>query len=92
MLTLPIKKKWFDLIKSGEKTTEYREFKKYYETRLKGLGSGCVLKLRNGYSSKSPSIDIIIDYIDVIKGSEQPYLENEKMYFAIRIKSFKQIC
>lgn len=24
MLTLPIKKKWFDLILSGEKTEEYR--------------------------------------------------------------------
>lgn len=34
MLTLPIKKKWFDMIKSGEKKEEYREIKKYYETRF----------------------------------------------------------
>ena len=27
MLTLPIKKKWFDMIKSGEKKEEYREIK-----------------------------------------------------------------
>lgn len=27
MLTLPIKKKWFDMIVSGEKAEEYREIK-----------------------------------------------------------------
>ena len=35
MLTLPIKKKWFDMIKSGEKKEEYREIKPYYTSRLK---------------------------------------------------------
>ena len=34
MLTLPIKKKWFDMIFSGEKKEEYREIKPYYETRF----------------------------------------------------------
>ena len=34
MLTLPIKKKWFDMILSGEKKEEYREIKPYYTTRL----------------------------------------------------------
>lgn len=34
MLILPIKKKWFDMIKSGEKKEEYREIKPYYNTRL----------------------------------------------------------
>ena len=34
MLTLPIKKKWYDMILSGEKTEEYRELKKYYDDRL----------------------------------------------------------
>ena len=34
MLVLPIKKKWFDMIKSGEKKEEYREFKRYYDNRL----------------------------------------------------------
>jgi len=34
MLTLPIKKKWFDMIKSGEKKEEYREIKPYYTTRF----------------------------------------------------------
>lgn len=34
MLTLPIKKKWFDMILSGAKKEEYREIKPYYETRF----------------------------------------------------------
>ena len=34
MLTLPIKKKWFDMILLGEKTEEYREIKPYWTTRF----------------------------------------------------------
>lgn len=33
-LTLPLKRKWFDMIKSGVKKEEYREIKPYYEKRL----------------------------------------------------------
>lgn len=34
MLTLPIQKRWFDMILSGEKKEEYREIKEYYEIRF----------------------------------------------------------
>lgn len=37
MLTLPIQKRWFDMILSGEKKEEYREIKEYYETRFRNL-------------------------------------------------------
>ena len=37
MLILPIKKKWFDMILSGEKKEEYRDIKEYYETRFQNL-------------------------------------------------------
>ena len=33
-LDLVLKKKWFDMIASGEKTEEYREIKPYWESRL----------------------------------------------------------
>lgn len=36
MLTLPIKKKWFDMILSGEKKEEYREMKDYWTRRFMG--------------------------------------------------------
>lgn len=39
MLTLLIKKEWFEMIRSGEKKEEYREIKPYYITRfIKWLG------------------------------------------------------
>lgn len=34
ILTLPIKKEWFDKIKSGEKLEEYREIKDYWAVRM----------------------------------------------------------
>lgn len=33
-LILPLKKKWFDMIASGEKKEEYREIKEYWRTRF----------------------------------------------------------
>ena len=49
MLVLPIKRKWFDMIRSGEKKEEYRDETPYYDARL----GGCIDKeidvlLRNG--------------------------------------------
>lgn len=41
MLTLQIKKKWFDMILSGEKKEEYREIKPYYDARFLTL-FGCI--------------------------------------------------
>ena len=34
MLTLPIKRQWFDEILSGTKTIEYREIKPYWTSRF----------------------------------------------------------
>ena len=34
MLVLPIKRVWFDMIKSGEKKEEYREIKPYWTKRF----------------------------------------------------------
>jgi len=36
ILHLTLKKKWFDMIVSGEKEEEYREIKKYWANRLGG--------------------------------------------------------
>lgn len=44
MLTLTIEKKWFDMILSGEKTEEYRELKRYYDSRFR---NAAMLKIRN---------------------------------------------
>lgn len=34
MLTLPIKRKWFDMICRGEKREEYREVTEYWRKRI----------------------------------------------------------
>ena len=60
ILHLTLKKKWFDLIKSGQKTEEYREIKPYWTKRLVGIHYTHI-KFRNGYSKKSPTI--LIQYL-----------------------------
>jgi hypothetical protein len=38
MLIFPLKKSWYEKIKSGEKTIEYREVKPYWTKRFKRAG------------------------------------------------------
>jgi len=68
MLVLPIKKKWFDMIKSGEKKEEYREIKPYYTSRFDNMMGNDIkidyeldavtflIVFRNGYSIFSPEM------------------------------------
>ncbi len=42
VLHLTLKKKWFDMILSGEKEEEYREIKKYWVNRLTNEFKGCI--------------------------------------------------
>ena len=58
ILHMTLKKKWFDLIASGEKTIEYREDKPYWRKRL--LEHDGMPKMfdeihfKNGYSKECP--------------------------------------
>lgn len=72
MIVLPIKKKWFELIKSGKKKEEYRDIKPYYTSRFKIFkqNSNCLVKFRNGYSSNSPYI-VCKCYLSVDKGKKE---------------------
>jgi len=53
ILHLILKRKWFDLIASGKKTVEYREYKPYWEKRLVGKEFQ-EIHFRNGYSKDAP--------------------------------------
>ena len=65
MLTLPIKKKWYDMILSGEKKEEYRDITPYYRKRFQTIGllneegvatfRNAVVVFRNGYTKESPN-------------------------------------
>jgi hypothetical protein len=60
ILHLTVKKKWFDLIASGEKRREYREGKPYWKKRLLDAEGFAVefveIHFRNGYGMSAPLV------------------------------------
>lgn len=92
MLILPIKKKWYEMILSGEKKEEYRESKPYYKTRFERLwrgsliGSGVKRKVmfRNGYSKHSPSFIATVT-LDIGAGKTEWGAEEGKNYYILKI-------
>lgn len=96
MLTLPIKKKWFDMIISGEKTEEYRERSEYYNKRFENLFYSTFgdepkeIILRNGYSKKSPAIKIKCTRV-IGTGFPEWGAEKGKIYNVIKIHEWEWI-
>ena len=92
MLTLPIKKKWFDMILSGEKKEEYREIKPYYTSRFRHIWQGSLIGgkarrkicFRNGYSRKSPTFVATVT-LDVGQGKPEWGAEPGKEYYVLKI-------
>lgn len=104
MLVLPIKKKWFDMIKAGEKLEEYREIKPYYDKRLlnyfehSDYGSFVVINpyikkqiiLRNGYKRESPSL-LCLCTLDMGTGKEEWGAKKDKKYYILKILKAEEI-
>lgn len=95
MLILPIKKKWFDMILSGEKKEEYREIKPYYTTRFmnelrKESDIPIWILFRNGYKKDSPTIKC---RCLLTKGIGKPKwgAEPNKEYYILKILSVEKI-
>jgi hypothetical protein len=87
MLTIPIKKKWFDMIISGEKKQDYRDLTPYWYARLGRLERlGCLtrVKFRNGYMKNSPSCTCSV-FITRGLGRPEWGAEVGKRYFRIEI-------
>lgn len=102
MLTLPIKKQWFDMIKSGEKKEEYREIKPYWFIRFKNefgciydenlvihLGKGRVI-FKNGYQKNAPKIMCKVD-ITTGYGKLELGAESNKLYYVLKILSVEEV-
>jgi len=53
ILHLTLKRKWFDLIASGKKPVDYREYKPYWVKRLVGKEFQ-EIHFRNGYAKDAP--------------------------------------
>ncbi len=90
MLTLPIKKKWFDMIKSGEKKEEYREIKPYYDSRFGNLYRWDYIIFRNGYKKNSPSIKCKCA-ITINPGNPLWGAEPGKIYYVLKILSVEEV-
>ena len=94
MLTLPIKKNWFDMIRTGEKKEEYREIKQYYKARFATLGvednSKHYILFRNGYSKKSPTIKCKVG-ITIGFGKEEWGAKTNEEYFVLKILSVEEV-
>lgn len=99
-LVLPIKKKWFDMILSGEKKEEYRELKQYYTSRFHHLWQGSMvgfngfdaerkIVFRNGYSKKSPSFVATVN-LGIGKGKPEWGAEPDKDYYILHILKIEE--
>ena len=57
ILKVIIKKEWYDLIKSGEKTIEYRDYSDFWISRLENKNGSFrhydLIELKNGYKANS---------------------------------------
>ena len=94
MLTLPIKKKWYDLIARGVKKEEDREIKPYYETRFRnifgamwesGEAPEARVIFRNGYSADAPQLMALCS-LRVGEGREEWGAVPGERYYILEIK------
>lgn len=92
MLTLPIKKQWFDLIALGEKLEEYRSNNAYYDARFeKYAGTQIQICLRNGYSKNSPSLLCSV-IPEKRNGARKEWGGNpEEIYWVLKILSVERV-
>lgn len=98
MLTLPIKKQWYDMILSGEKKEEYREIKSYYTIRFQNIGilgkdnilekSQKEICFRNGYLSSSPSF-VATCSLSIDTGNPNWGAVSNTKYYVLKIHGIK---
>lgn len=91
MLTLPITEKWFNMIDRDEKPEEYRDKTPYYDSRFKKHeGELLELRLRNGYSSSSPVLQITA-FIRTGTGNPKWGAVEGRVYWVLEIRDHRQV-
>ena len=97
MLILPIKKKWLDMILTGEKKEEYRQIKSYWtvpdsETdvvmellREKRTEKELPVILQNGYGADAPEVEVMCT-LSIGTGKEEWGAAPGKEYFRFHIE------
>ena len=95
VLNLTIRRKWFDLIRIGQKKEEYRTYSnrsaiRFYDTvaRLGHLPDNAIAVFRNGYRMGSAAVAIEITGIELRNGNEAKHTEwgePNEMHIVIRL-------
>lgn len=96
MLTLPIKRKWFDMIVSGRKKTEYRDISDYWIKRLASerekqgitdrFDKGMKICIKAGYAKDAPLAMLTLRRVDLGKGLPEWGAEPESDYIRLHIE------
>ena len=97
-LKLVLKRKWFEMISSGEKKEEYREIKDYWIKRLTNSGCHYLFGLEQvpykhydtvtfylGYSANRSKMTFKVDEIILGYGRRDWGAESGKLYFVIKL-------
>lgn len=91
MLTLPIKRRWFDMIAQHQKLEEYRNMTPRYRSMFQNAADEngrfwC--QLRNGYRSTSPTLTVYVQ-CHIGTGRAEWGAEPGKEYFVLSILKIK---
>ena len=84
VLHLTLKRQWFDMIASGEKTIEYREIKDYWTNRFYTKTSAIQfdeIHFRNGYKKDAPFMRV--KWLGIGTSYDSPLGDN--LVYAIRL-------
>lgn len=100
-LHLTLKKKWYDMIASGNKTEEYREIKDYWEKRflldydpitkrwnerqLPNFKQYDIVVFKNGYSKDAPTMIVELNAFSIGLGKQEWGAEKNVQYFILHL-------
>jgi hypothetical protein len=89
VLTLVLKKQWFDLILTGVKKEEYREYKRHWVARLveKSGEFKCfdIVRFKHGYEKNAPTIDVEFKGLDTGEPKKEWSENDSKRCFRIKL-------
>lgn len=94
-LHLNLKKKWFDMVLSGEKKEEYREIRGYWSRIFHGTGikikgnnyhpTDVIIVFSNGYSKNRPQMRYFCDGLKVGFGKPEWGAKKDIQYYVLQI-------
>ena len=89
VIYLVLKGEWYDMIDSGEKPEEYRDLKRFWETRLMIADDFDrlpeIVEFRHGYKKDARKMRFNIEDISIGTGNSKWGAEPGKEYFVIKL-------